>query len=152
MSIKTILIGTLTSVLLATLSFSAAAGTDREEALNNGATQLTADEIAERFAGKTVTFVSASGEKRFSIYYSEGNEVAGKKIDGDWSDTGYYAIADNDTICLSWNNRDKPRLRCMYVLMVDGVVQKFKADGSLSGSIVKFEEGQVFFEKARFRS
>ena len=106
-------------------------------------TQLTANEIAERFAGKTVTFVSASGEKKFSIFYSQGNEVAGTMIGGDWSDTGFYGIADNNTICLSWNNRDKPKLRCMHALLVDGVVKKFKADGSLSGSIVKFEDGKI---------
>ena len=108
-----------------------------------GAVQLTADEIAERFAGKTVTFESAKSGKKFLVYYSEANEAAGKMLGGDWSDTGFYGIADNDTVCLSWINRDKPRLRCMHVLVVDGVVQKFKADGSLSGSILKFEDGKI---------
>ena len=143
MYIKATLIGTLACVALVTSSLSAAAGTDREEALNNGAEQLTANEIAERFTGKTVTFVSASGDKKFSIYYSQGNELAGTMIGGNWSDTGFYGIADNNTICLSWNNRDKPKLRCMSVLLVDGVVKKYNADGSLSGSIVQFEDGKT---------
>lgn len=143
MNVKTTLIGTLAFVVLATSSLSAAAGTDREEALAKGAKQLTADEIAERFAGKTATFVSAPGDKKFFVYYSKDNEISGKKIGGGWSDTGFYGIADNDTICLSWANRDKPRLRCLYVLLVDGVVKKFKADGSLSGWIVKFEDGKI---------
>lgn len=143
MNVKATLIGMLAFVLLAVSSFGAAAETAREKALSAGAKQLSADEIAERFAGKTVTFESATGNKRVLVYYSEGNEVAGKLIGGDWSDTGFYGVADNDTICLSWDNRDKPRLRCLHVLLVDGVVKKFKADGSLSGSIVKFEDGKI---------
>ena len=143
MSVKTTLIGTLAFAALATLSVGAAAETDKEAALAKGAKQLTADQIAERFAGKTVTFESAANDKSFLVYYGEGNEVAGRMIGGDWSDVGFYGIANDDSICLSWNGRDKPRLRCMDVLVVDGVVQKFKADGSLSGSIVKFEEGKI---------
>jgi hypothetical protein len=143
MNVKTTLIGTLAFVVLATSSFSAAAESDKEVALAKGAKQLTASEISERLAGKTVTFVSASGDKKFLIYYSADNDVAGKMIGGNWSDTGFYGIADNNTICLSWNGSDKPRLRCMHVLLVDGVVKKFTADGSLSGSIVKFEDGKI---------
>ncbi len=145
MNVKANLIGILAFTVLAALSFGAAANwvTAKEKALSAGAQQLTANEIAERFAGKTVTFVSASGDKKFLIYYSEDNDIAGKMIGGNWSDTGFYGIADNNTICLSWINRDKPRLRCMHVLLVDGVVQKFKADGSLSGSIVAFEDGKI---------
>ncbi len=145
MNLKTNLIGILAFTLLAASSFGAAATwiSAKEKALSAGAQQLTSDEIAERFAGKTVTFVKASGEKKFLIYYSEDNEVAGKMIGGNWSDTGFYGIADNNTICLSWNGSDKPRLRCFHVLLVDGVVKKFKTDGSLSGSIEKFEDGKI---------
>ena len=143
MTLKMPLIASAAILALAVSSFAAAAGSDREAALAKGAKQLTAEEIAERFAGKTLTFASASGDKRFQIYYSRGNEAVGKKIGGGWSDSGFYAVADNDTICLSWANRDKPRMRCMHVLLVNGVLQKFKADGSLSGSIEKLEEGKI---------
>ena len=147
MTTKMPLLAMLAFVALAGWSFGAvgdaAAGSDREAALAKGATQLTAEEIAARFAGKTVTFAAAGGGKRFLIYYGRDNDAVGKKIGGGWSDSGFYAVADNDTICLSWDNRDKPRLRCMHVLLVDGVLQKFKADGSLSGSIEKLEEGKI---------
>ncbi len=145
MNLKAALIGISAFVLLTAASFGAAATwiTAKEKALNAGAQKLTAKDIAERFAGKTVTFVSASGDKKFLVYYSEDNDIAGKMIGGTWSDTGFYGIADNNTICLSWNGSDKPRLRCFHVLLVDGVVKKFKADGSLSGSVVKFEDGKI---------
>ena len=143
MNVKATLVGTLAFVALAASSFGAAAESAKEKTLKDGAKQLTSDEIAERIAGKTVTFVSASGDKKFLIYYSEDNDIAGKMVGGNWSDTGFYGIADNNTICLSWNGSDKPRLRCLHVLLVDGVVKKFTADGSLSGSIVKFEDGKI---------
>lgn len=142
MKIMTMLTGTSAILLLAASSFAVAGETDKEKALSNGARQLTADELAQRFAGETVTFESASGDKRFLIYYGEGNDLAGKMVGGDWSDTGFYGVANDDSICLSWEHSDKPRLRCMDVLIVDGVAKKFKADGSLSGSVVKFEEGK----------
>ena len=145
MNLKATLIGTMAFAVLAALSFGAAATwiSAKEKALSAGAQQLTSGEIAERFAGKTVTFVKASGDKKFLVYYSEVNEVAGKIIGGNWSDPGFYGITDNNTICLAWNGRDKPRLRCFHVLLVDGVVTKFAADGSVSGSIVKFEDGKI---------
>lgn len=71
------------------------------------------------------------------------NDLAGKLVGGNWSDTGFYGIADNNTVCLSWNGSDKPRLRCMDVFLVDGVLKKFTADGSLSGTIVKYEDGKI---------
>ena len=142
MNPKTTLIATLACLVL--MASGAVAGeTDKDKALKNGAVQLTADQIAERVAGKTVTFEAAGSGKRFLVYYSEGNDAAGKLIGGNWSDTGFYGIADNNTICLSWINSDKPRLRCLHVLLVDGVVTKFKADGSLSGSIIKIEDGKI---------
>jgi hypothetical protein len=143
MNLKATLIGISAFGLLVASSFGAAAETAKEKALSDGAKQLSSNEIVERIAGKTVTFVTAAGDKKFLVYYSEDNAIAGKMIGGNWSDTGFYGIADNNTICLSWNGSDKPRLRCMHVLLVDGVMKKFTADGSLSGSIVKFEDGKI---------
>jgi len=138
---------TMTGMLAAVAAAppSAAAGTtDLQAALDAGAKRLTADQIAERLVGKTVTFVSASGDKKFLIHYGEDNDVAGKMIGGNWSDTGYYAVADDDSVCLSWKGSDKGRLRCMAVLVVDGVVKKYKADGSVMGRIVASERGKAF--------
>lgn len=140
-----LIVGAAVAAAAAAAPLPASAGTTEEEAaLAAGAKRLTADQIAERFVGKTVTFVSASGDKRFLIHYGEDNDVAGKMVGGGWSDTGYYAVADDDSICLSWKGSDKGRLRCMTVLVVDGVVKKYKADGSLSGRIVAFETGKAF--------
>lgn len=144
MRAKTLMLGVLIGLAVIQWAAAARAGSDLDEALAKGAERLAADEIARRLAGKTVTFVSAAGEKKFLIYYGEGNEAAGKMIGGDWADTGFYGVADNDTICLSWTNSDKPRLRCIHVLLVDGVMQKFQADGSLGGAIVKVEDGKSF--------
>lgn len=122
----------------------AAGSTDLEAALEAGADRLNADEIAERFVGKTATFVSALGDKKFLVHYGKDNNITGKLVGGDWSDTGYYAVANDDSICLSWDGSDEGRLRCMAVLVVDGVVEKYKADGSLMGRIVAFESGKAF--------
>lgn len=144
MNIKATLIKTLAYTVLASSSLSAAAGTAIEEALGNGAKQLTADEIAERLVGKTGTWISASGDKKIAIYYSEDNVLTGKMLGGDWSGTGYYGVTNVDSICVSWDPQDEGRLRCLDVLVVDGVVTKFNADGSLNGSYEKFEDGKTF--------
>ena len=143
MNLKATIIGALAFAALAASSFGAAAESAKEKALKDGAKQLTSDEIAERFTGKTLTFVTASGDKTFLVYYGHDNNIAGKMVGGKWSDTGYYGVANNDGICLSWKGSDKTRLRCFDVLVVDGVVKKYKADGSLSGSIVKFSDGKI---------
>lgn len=143
MNVKTTLIGIPAFVVLASSSFDAVAGTEMEEALDNGARQLTADEIAEQFVGKTGIWLSASGDRKMAIHYSEDNDLQGKQIGGDWSATGHYGIADNDSICVSWDGRDEGRLRCLDVLVVDGVVTKFNADGSLNGTYESFEDGNA---------
>ena len=143
MTIRTALNGTLVVVALTTFSVAYAGETDKEKALKDGAHQLTADEIAERFANKTATFVPPSGDKEFLIYYGKESELAGKQVGGDWSATGYYGISDDNTICLSWQS-DKGRLACRSVLVKDGDIKKYKVDGSLLGSITKLEEGKTF--------
>ncbi|MBB3185551.1 hypothetical protein FHR95_003141 [Halomonas fontilapidosi] len=144
MKIKISLVGIPAVVILASTSFSAAAETEMEEALDKGARQLTSDEIAERFVGKTGTWVSASGDRKIAIHYSEDNVLTGKLLGGDWSGTGYYGVTNDDSICVSWDPTDEGRLRCLDVLVVDGVVTKFNAgDGSLNGSYQKFEDGNT---------
>jgi len=68
----------------------------------------------------------------------------GKLVGGNWSGTGYYGVANDDSICISWAGKDKGRLRCLEVLIDDGVVKKFNADGSLNGSYEKLEMGKAF--------
>lgn len=121
-----------------------AAESEMRQALNDGAKRLTSDEIAARFVGHTLTWVSADGSKKALIHYGEDNTVAGRLVGGDWTGSGFYGVANDDRICLSWDKRDKGRLRCLYVLVVDGTVRKYRADGSLSGDIVAFEEGRAF--------
>ena len=143
MNVKTTLIGTLAFVALAASSFGAAAESAKEKALKDGAKQLTADEIVERFIGKTGTWVSPSGEKKVRIYYGRNNDLHGKLVGGDWSGTGYYGVANDDSICISWEGGDKGRLRCLDVVIDDGVISKFNVDGSLNGSYENFEDGNI---------
>lgn len=142
MNIKMSLVGIPAFVVLASTSFSAAAGTDMEEALNNGAQQLTADEIAERVAGKTVTYILPD-EREVQVHYDADNAASGRMVGGDWSDTGYYGITNDDRICISWSESDEGRLRCFSVLVVNDVVKKFHPDGSFAMEAVKFEDGNI---------
>jgi hypothetical protein len=139
-----ILTGSLAGLILAGVAGTAQAGSDLEKALANGATRLSSDEISERFKGKTVTFVSDKTGAKYLVYYGPGNELAGGKMGGDTSNTGFQAVNDRDQMCLGWEGRDLPRMRCMDVVLIDGVVHKFRADGNLSGQIVAFETGKAF--------
>jgi len=143
-SIGTLAIGTLALVALAASSFGAAAETAEEKALSAGAKQLTSDQIAARFVGMTGTWVSSSGNKKVQIYYGGNNDLYGKLVGGNWSGTGYYGVANDDSICISWKGKDKGRLRCFEVLNDGGVIKKFNVDGSLNGSYDNFEKGKVF--------
>lgn len=142
MTAKT-LIALLTGLAITALATSAFAGSDLDQAIKAGAKRLTADEIAERLTGKTVTFVSAKTGDSFLIYYGQGNETMGMKVGGNSSNMGFHAVTDRDQICLGWEGRDLPKLRCMDVLLIDGVIHKFGADGSLSGRIIEYADGNT---------
>lgn len=120
------------------------AGTAMQAALDSGAERLGADRIAERFVGQTGTWISADGSKKIAIHYGEDNSLDAEMVGGDWSGTGFYGVADDDAICVSWDGADEGRLRCLDVLLVDGVVTKFNADGSLNGTYADFVEGRAF--------
>jgi len=128
---------------MAGLATAAHAGSDLEKALEAGAERLTSDQIAERFIGNTAVFVADKTGDRYLVFYGENNELAGGKAGGDTSHVGFQAVSDRDQMCLGWQGRDLPRLRCLDVVLIDGVVHKFKADGSLSGRIVEFAEGNT---------
>ena len=60
-------------------------------------------------------------------------------------------MTDRDQVCLGWEGRDLPKLRCMDVVEIDGVLHKYKTDGSLSGRIIDFADGnhQCFIQHAQ---
>jgi len=141
MKILAALTGTLAMAAVALSSAGAAAETALEKALQGGAAQLTADQIAQRIVGKTVTAVA--GDKRFLFYYSSDNVLIGKLIGGEWSDSGYYGITDDNRVCLSMS-KDKGRLRCLTLLEQDGQVRKYNTAGKMAFELLAFHDGKTF--------
>lgn len=131
------LIGFLSGLAIACLATAAQADTELEMALAEGAKRLTSDELAERLTGKTVTFISVKGGASSFVYYGEGNELGGANR------AGFYAFNDRDQVCLGWEGRDLPRLRCVDVLLIDGKMHKFGPDGALRGHISETAEGNT---------
>ncbi|RMF00650.1 MAG: hypothetical protein D6773_11130, partial [Alphaproteobacteria bacterium] len=127
MNMRLVITGAITALALGAAWEGAEAGSAMQKALDNGATRLTADQIAEQFVGRTGIWISASGDKKIAIYYGRDNDLHAQKIGGGWSAKGYYGIADTNNICISWAGKDKGRLRCFDVLIVNGVVTKYKA-------------------------
>ena len=138
MNVKATLAGILAFALLAASSFGVAAEMVMQKALEAGARQLNAEEIANLLVGKTVT--AKSGDKRFLFHYSEDNVLSGKLIGGNWSDTGYYGITDDDRVCLSIS-KDKGRLRCVTLLVLDGAVKKYDVNGKMTFELLDFQDG-----------
>lgn len=132
------LLNTMVFALLVLPAAGAMAATDKQEALDAGARQLTSEQIADRIVDKTVT--ARLGDKRFMFHYSKDNVLTGKMIGGDWSDTGYYGIADNDRVCLSMSN-DEGRLRCLSLLEVDGRLVKYNSAGEKTFELLEFQDG-----------
>ena len=135
------LAGILAITGVAVSSAGAAAETAREKAIEAGASQLSADQIADRIVGKTVT--AAAGDKRFLFHYSADNVLSGMLIGGGWSDTGYYGITDDNRVCLSMS-QDKGRLRCLTLLEQNGAVKKYRTDGKMSFELLEYNEGKTF--------
>ncbi len=125
------------ALLTGVLALTANAQTALEQALASGA-PLSSNEISERIVEHTIT--ARAGERTFLFYYGSDNRLIGRMVDGDWSDSGYYGITDDDRICLSMTP-DKGRLRCMSLVARDGIVQKFNSAGELTFELLSFEEG-----------
>ena len=134
------LIGTLA---LAGLATAAQAQTDMEKALADGATRMTSDQIAERLAGKTVTFENASSGARALVYYDGGNGTLIKPEGVDEAVEGFYATTLSDRICLGLRGDEPIRLRCVTVLLIDDMMHKFEADGSLRGRVIEEVDGNI---------
>jgi len=115
------------------------AGSEMQTALDAGARKLTSQQIADRFIGRTASFVPAKGGGPVSVYYGADNSLAGSK-EG-WSGSGFQAVNDRDQICLGWKGPDLPAIRCLDVLLIDDELHKFNAEGTRTGHIVAFTEG-----------
>ena len=141
MTLKTTIIGALAALGLVTVTHGAIAASDLEKALDAGAIRLTAEDIADLLVGKTVK--ARAGGKEFLFYYATDNVISGRLIGSDWSDRGYYGIADTDQICLSIT-KDQGRLRCITLLRdQNGVVRKYNAQGEMTFELLEFEEGNM---------
>ena len=136
-------IGLVSALAFAGFAASAQAGSDFEDAVVNGGKKLTGPELAARLKGKTVTFVSSATGDKYLVFYGEMNEAASRKVGGSASVAGFHAITDRDQVCLGWEGHDLPKLRCMDVVLIDGVMHKYKADGSLSGHISEVADGNT---------
>lgn len=136
----TFLVGALVAAALAT---PALAETAMEKALAAGAERMTADEIAERLAGKTVTFEFASTGDRVLVFYDGANGVLIRKIGSDAVVQGFYAVSAADHICLGTKGDEPIRLRCLNVLLIDDQMHKFEIDGSLRGRVVEEVAGNT---------
>lgn len=129
---------------LALPSTATAGDTARAAALADGAQELTPDQIADQFVGRTGTWVAASGDKTVEVYYGADNDLHGNLVGGGWTGNGLYGVASDGRICISWDGPDDGRLRCLDVLLVDGTVVKYNPDGSRNGHYTAFTDGKAF--------
>lgn len=134
----------LTAALVAAgIATMATAATDMEQALAEGAKRMSAEQIAARLDSKTVTFEQAASGDRFLVYYDGVNGTLLKKVGGDTVMEGFYAVTVADRICFGMKGDAPMRLRCVDVLLIDDMMHKFEADGSLRGRVVEEEDGNL---------
>lgn len=131
------------AIMAAGLATAAAAETDMEAALADGAVKMTGDEIAERLAGKTVTFENAASGAKVLVYYDGGNGAILRPVGSDKAIEGFYAVDLADHVCLGISSDAPMRLRCMHVLQIDGMMHKFELDGSLRGRVIEAVQGNA---------
>ena len=140
MTIK-MMTGLVVGVIMLVFATAAQAGSDLKAALKSGAVRLTSEQIAKQIVGKTVTV--ALGKKRFLFHYSKDNVLSGRLIGGNWSDSGYYGITDDNRVCLSMT-KDKGRLRCMTLLKQNGTIRKYNTAGKATFTLLEFSNGKTF--------
>lgn len=116
----------------------ARAETALDQALSEGGTVLSSEEIADLIVGNVVT--ARSGEKMFRFHYSDQNVLSGEMIGGAWSDVGYYGITDGNQVCLSMSP-DKGRLRCLTLVRGPDGVAKYDQAGKMTFELLEFEAG-----------
>ena len=136
-------IGTLAGFFALAFGLVAHAETAMDKALADGAKALSGTEIAERLAGKTVTFENAASGDQWLVYYDGMNGTKLRKVGGEQVFTGFYAVSLADHVCLG-NHSDKAMiLRCVHAVEIGGVLHKFELDGSLRGRIVEAQDGNL---------
>lgn len=133
----------LAALALVLLGAEAAAGTPMEDALADGAVRLDADEINARLADRTVTFENADTGERALVYYDGGNGTKLKLLSSGTLLEGFYATDLADHVCVGVHGDEPMRLRCVHVLLIDGVMHEFELDGSLRGRIVEEVDGCI---------
>lgn len=131
------------ALVAAGLATPALAGSAMQKALADGAERLTADQILQRLAGKTVTFERASSGDRFLVYYDEANGTVIRKVGSETAIEGFYAVTVTDNVCFGAEGDEPMRLRCVDVLLIDDQLHKFELDGSLRGRIVEEADGNT---------
>lgn len=140
---KTLLPTLVGALALTCLSAMPAGASELEDALANGATRLTADEINQRLAEKTVTFENLNTGAKVLVYYDGQNGAILKPIGSDQMLVGFYATDLSDHVCIGVHGDGPMRLRCVDVLLIDGIMHKFELDGSLRGRIIKEVAGNT---------
>lgn len=133
----------LAALALIFLSAEASASTQMEDALAEGAVRLGADEIAARLADRTVTFENAVTGEKALVYYDGGNGTKLKLLSSGTVLEGFYATDLADHVCVGVHGDEPMRLRCVHVLLIDGVMHKFELDGSLRGRILEEVDGSI---------
>ena len=135
---------TLASALaMSSLFATPASASELEDALSNGAVRLTADEISSRLADRTVTFENVVTGAKVLAYYDGQNGAILKPIGSDQTLTAFYATDLADHFCLGVQGDGPMRLRCLNVVLIDGLMHKFELDGSLRGRIIEEVTGNV---------
>lgn len=130
-------------VVLLGVASTSVAGTDMENALAGGAKQMTAEEIAERLAGKTVTFQPNGSEDKWLFYYDGMNGTLSKKVGAGTTSEGFYAVSLANHVCLGPKGGAPIKLRCVNVVLIDGKMHKFELDGRLRGTVIEEADGNL---------
>lgn len=140
---RKILLAAATLALAWPISSASAGQMTIEQATANGGSHMTASEITERLANKTVTFINANSGAAARIYYDGQNGFLLRAAGKDETLEGFYATDLADHICFGIRT-DKPMLlRCVDVVLIDDVMHKFELDGSLRGRVVVEEPGNL---------
>lgn len=133
----------LSALAVTALCASSAAANQMDDALANGAVRLTAEQVHERLADKTVTFENANTGAKALVYYDGRNGTKLKLLGSNQLLDGFYAFDLADHVCLGVYGDAPMRLRCVHVLEIDGVMHKFELDGSLRGRVVEEFDGNM---------
>ncbi len=120
-----------------------AKASDLDDALSKGAKQLSAEEITLWLADKTVTFENLNSGAKVLVYYDGQNGILLKPVGSDRTLKGFYATDLADHVCVGVYGDEPMRLRCVYVLSIDGIMHKYELNGALRGRIIEEVNGDA---------